>query len=173
MTSNKVLIVFASGFGSTADVAEVMAEELRSLDMEVEVQSADIARAPQVDEAVIIGSAIRYDRWLPTAQQYLKRHQEILAENQVAYFYSCLALAAASSLSTDDEQIYDSKLLNMNSRINPMMIGGFAGALKYKLMPWYFRLILGAIAKSKGFTGEDYRDWKAIRNWIRQFASRL
>ncbi len=171
MTPRKVLIVYATGYGSTAEVAEVMAEELRSLDVDVEVQSADTARAPEENEAVVIGSVIRYDRWLPAAFHYLNRHQEILGKIPVAYFYTCLALAAPSSPSTDQPQIYDSKLLGMNPCIKPIMIGGFAGVLNYRPMPWYFRLVLGVIAKVKGLPAGDYRNWEAIRNWIRQFTN--
>ncbi len=172
MANKRVLIVFSSGYGSTAEVAQVMAEELRSINFQVDVQSADVARPPNSNEAVIIGSTIRYDRWLSDARTYLNRHQEALAKVPVAYFYNCLAIAGDPT-PPDSKQVYDAKLLAMNPRVKPVMVGGFAGALNYQVMPWYFRLILGAIAKSKGLKGGDYRDWKLIKAWINQFANKL
>ena len=172
MTVKKVLIVYDSGFGTTAEIAKLMAEQLRAQHFTVESQPADKARAPDEDEAVIIGSAIRYDRWLPDARAYLDRHQEVLAKAPVAYFYSCLTLAA-NTTSTESEQVYDAKLLALNPSVKPMMVGGFAGALRYGAMPWYFRLIFGLIARSKGLKGGDYRDWAAIKSWINQLAKKL
>ena len=172
MRAKKVLIIYASGFGTTAEVAKVMAEELRAQHFTVESQTADKARAPDEDEAVIIGSAIRYDRWLPDARAYLNHHQEALTKIPVAYFYNCLTLAA-NPVSTDSEQVYDAKLLALNPSVKPMMVGGFAGALGYEVMPWYFRLILGSIARSKGLKGGDYRDWAEIKGWINQLANKI
>ena len=60
----------------------------------------------------------------------------------MTYFYSCLTLAV-DPISPDSEQVYDSTLLALQPSIKPIMVGGFAGALHYKAMPWYFRLILG------------------------------
>ena len=172
MATKKVLIVYASGFGTTAEVAHAMAELLEVKNFQVEVQSADIARSPNKDEIVIIGSAIRYDRWLLEARTYLDLHQESLATLPVAYFYNCLAIAA--DLTTpDSHQIYDAKLLEMNSSIKPIAVGGFAGTLNYQVMPWYWRLILGPIATLKGLNGRDYRDWDAVGTWIDQLAGKI
>ncbi len=121
MANKKILIVYASGFGSTAEVAQVMAEELRTRDYEVDVQSAEVARSPENNEALIIGSAIRYDRWLQDVTNYLNRHQGVLATAQVAYFYTCLSIAGEPT-SPDSEQIYDAKLLAVNPRIKPVLI---------------------------------------------------
>ncbi|WP_375750612.1 flavodoxin domain-containing protein [Vibrio sp. HN007] len=172
MTTKKVLIVYASGFGSTTEVAHVIAELLHAKNFQVEVQSADIARPPNKDETVIIGSAIRYDRWLFDAKAYLDQHQDMLATLKVVYFYSCLTIAA-NPTTPDSDQIYDSRLLAMNSTIKPIMVGGFAGALNYKVMPWYMRMFIGSIAMSKGLKGCDYRDWSTIRTWINQLANKL
>ena len=172
MTDKKILIVYASGFGSTAEVAQVMADELRTINFEVEVQSAEVARAPEAKEAVIIGSTIRYDRWLPDATNYLNRNQEILATTQVAYFYTCLSIAGEPT-SPDSEQIYDAKLLAVNPRVKPILVGGFAGVLNFKVMPWYFRLVLGWISRSKGMKEGDYRDWKVIKAWTHELASKM
>ncbi len=172
MVNKKVFIVYASGYGSTAEVAQTMAEELRTNDYEVEVQSADVARPPEDGEAVIIGSAIRYDRWLPAAQAYLSRHQQVLSTVSVAYFYTCLTIAG-NPTSPESEQVYDSKLLAMNPNIKPIMVGGFAGTLNYEGMPWYFRIILGWITRSKGMKEGDYRDWAVIKDWVNDLTSKI
>ena len=108
-----------------------MAGELRAINFQVEVQPAGIARPPDSNEAVVIGSAIRYDRWPVDARAYLNRHQEVLATIPVAYFYSCLTLAADPT-PPDSAKIYDAKLMAMNSSIKPIVVGGFSGALNHK-----------------------------------------
>lgn len=169
MNFNKVLIVYDSGFGSTEDIARVMATELSRLGLQVECQNAENARAPLDGEAVIVGSPIRYDRWLPTVRQYVTRHQTILSQIPVAYFYTCLSLVQGASNPIDDKQVYDDTLLSVNTQVKPIMVAGFPGTLKLEVMPWYYRFPLKWIAKSKGVSEGDYRDWAMIKRWAHHF----
>lgn len=173
MVSKKVLIVYDSGFGSTAEIANAIAAELFKLKIPREVMPVELARAPQRGEAVIIGSPIRYDKWLPTVRDYVNHNQIKLSEVPVAYFYTCLALVKNPSCSFNTTQIYDNALLKMNPMINPIMIAGFSGTLRPEIMPWYYRYPLKWLAKFKGVSTGDYRDWSMIKNWTNQFVSHV
>lgn len=169
MRFKKVLIVYDSGFGSTEEINHALAAEMSSSGVQVEIQATEVARAPQKDEAVIIGSPIRYDRWLPSVRYYATYYQEILSKIPVAYFYTCLSLVRGASSPIDDKQIYDDALLDMNTKISPIMVAGFSGTLKLDIMPWYYRFPLKWIAQFKGVSAGDYRDWRMIKNWAHHF----
>ncbi len=89
MARKRVLIVYGSGFGSTAEIAHAIAQELQELDITTEVLPVEAARAPYADEAVIIGAPIRYDRWLIEVRDYVRKYQNELSSTSVAYFYTC------------------------------------------------------------------------------------
>lgn len=168
MARKRVLIVYGSGFGSTAEIAHAMAQELQELDITTEVLPVQVARAPYTDEAVIIGAPIRYDRWLIEVRDYVRKYQNELSSTSVAYFYTCLALAKQPSNSFNSPQVYDQTLIKMNRNVEPIMIAGFSGTLQPKLMPWYYRYPLKLIAIVKGVEDGDYRNWDMIRRWSRQ-----
>ena len=90
-----ILVAYATGFGSTREVAEVIAEELRESGA-----SVDLRRIDDIDsfnnaiyDAVFIGSAIRYDHWMSVARKFVKHHQYTLSTVPVAYFFTCLTLS--------------------------------------------------------------------------------
>jgi menaquinone-dependent protoporphyrinogen oxidase len=168
MVRKRVLIVYGSGFGSTAEIAHAIAKELQELNITTQVLPVERARAPYVDEAVIIGAPIRYDRWLTEVRSYIRKYQNELSSTYVAYFYTCLALVKQPSSSFNSVQVYDQTLIKMNRNVEPIMVAGFPGTLQPKRMPWYYRYPLKLIAMGKGVEDGDYRNWDMIRRWSRQ-----
>ncbi len=85
-SGKKILVTYASQFGSTAGCAESIAETLRESGNQVETQWVnDVANLIDYD-LVIIGSAIQYDKWMPEARNFVKDNQNALSKLQVAYF---------------------------------------------------------------------------------------
>ncbi|MBA7710139.1 hypothetical protein ES703_119071 [subsurface metagenome] len=60
----KVLVTYASKYGSTAEVAEKVAEILRSKGLEVDLSRAKAVADISSYDAVILGSPFRAFRWL-------------------------------------------------------------------------------------------------------------
>ncbi len=76
--TGKVLVAYASRAGSTAEVAQAVAEVLRARSGgdTVDVLPVKIGQRPQpCYRAVIAGSAIRMGKWLPEAVEFVAKNQ--------------------------------------------------------------------------------------------------
>lgn len=74
-----ILVTVASRHGSTLDIAEAIAQELRENGHTVALREADEVRDTAHYGAVIIGSAVYMGNWLPEARRFVERNREMLA----------------------------------------------------------------------------------------------
>ena len=161
----KVLVTYDSKLGSTAEVARFMGRVLSE-------QVASIAVKPlsEVDDleaygSVILGSAIRYDRWLPDAIAFVKENKTTLSNIPVSFFFTCLTLAKPSPEAILKAEWYADKLRRITPEVKPVAVGGFAGALQFSRTPWPARIALRVLSIATGLQEGDYRDWEVIRSW--------
>lgn len=82
----QILVAYASGLGSTIDVADVIGKALSASGISVDIKP--IQENLKIDgyQAVIIGSAVRYAEWLPEAVSFVHIHQDHLNSLPVALF---------------------------------------------------------------------------------------
>ena len=153
--SKKILVAYASGSGSTAEVAEVIAEVLREA-VAVETRHVDDVENLDGYSGVVVGSSIRAGRWLPEAQKMVEELAPALKERPVAYFSTCLTMVDDNADTRRIVLAYMDPILKIDPDIKPVGLGCFAGSLDPVR-----RLILPSGAGPQG----DYRDWKAIRGW--------
>ena len=163
----KILVAYASESGTTAEVAEAIGEVLCQEGNTVETKWVKNVKDLNGYDAVIIGSAIQYDRWMPEAAELVKANQKILQQLPVAYFFTCLVLHKLNPKGDLEAKEYSDKLQALVPQVKPVSIGGFAGVLDYSNMCFFPRLILKAILSKKGVKEGDYRDWDAIRAWAK------
>ena len=163
--SFKVLIAFASQFGSTGEVAEAIGDVLCQQDCAVDIKW--IRDVNQVDtyDAVIVGSAIQYDKWMPEAVDFVKTNQKALSSVPVAYFFTCLTLAKKNAKTEQQALVYADKLRAISSQVVPVSVHGFAGVVDFSKMSFLTRMMLKAITTINGVREGDYRDWDAIHSW--------
>ena len=84
----KVLVTYGSVVGSTAEIAEWIAKELRRAGLEVVVGDAGTAPSPNGFRAVVVGSAVYHGRWRPEAVRFLRDHRVALRARTVWLFQS-------------------------------------------------------------------------------------
>ena len=163
--NNKVLVTYDSKLGPTAEVAKFMGSVLSE-------QGASIAvkRLSEVDEletydSVIIGGAIRNDRWLPDATSFVRENKTTLSKVPVSFFFTCLTLAKPSPEAILKAEWYADKLRRITPEVKPVAVGGFAGALQFSRTPWPARIALRVLSIATGLQEGDYRDWEVIRSW--------
>jgi len=90
--AKRILVAYASGTGSTGEVAEFIGQALGAEDVAVDVFPARQVADIEPYSAVVLGSSIRVGRWLPDAVQFVERHHDRLAQIPVAYFTTCLTM---------------------------------------------------------------------------------
>lgn len=168
-----ILVTYVSGYGATADVAEAIAEVLNRLGDNAEVKSVKSAESLENYDAIIVGSAIQYDRWMPDARQFVKTNQELLCQLPVAFFFTCLALSVDNEQTRQQGNKYSDKIKALSPMIKPVSVGQFAGAVDFSKMSFFLRQLFKLFSKISGVKEGDYRDWDAIRTWARDVHAKM
>ena len=160
----KVLVTYASKYGSTGGVADAIGKEMCTKDVAADtvlIKNADNISSYQ---GVVIGSAIYRGNWMAEAVDFVKENRDILRQVPVAYFLVCMTLSQPTEENRTKVLSYMDPLLKAVPEIKPIDIGTFAGVLDYKNLSWLNKKIM----KSKGSPEGDFRDWNAIRAWARE-----
>ncbi len=160
----KVLVTYASKYGSTGGVADAIGKELCSKDAAADVVLIKNAGNVGSYQGVVIGSAIYMGKWMSEAVEFVKENREILRQVPVAYFLVCMTLSQPTEQNRAKALSYMDPILKAVPEIKPVGIGTFAGALDYSNLSWLNKKVL----KSKGTPEGDFRDWNAIRTWARE-----
>jgi menaquinone-dependent protoporphyrinogen oxidase len=158
----KVLIAVASLHQGTSEIAEALADELRS--QGIQVESVGVERIADVRgyDAAIIGSAIYERSWLGSALNLIANHAEKLSQIPVWLFSS----GHIAGLPVDAEPKQLAELMQQTKAIEHKV---FAGRLEKERLNFAERLIARILHAPVG----DYRDWGAIRSWAQEIAKRL
>ena len=83
-----VLVTYGTKNGSTAGIAEIIAEELRADGLNADVREAGSVHSLDGYEAVVVGGALYAGRWHRAARRFVRRHAEALRERSVWLFSS-------------------------------------------------------------------------------------
>ncbi len=155
------LVAYATKHGSTGEVAETVAEELKGLGLEVELRELRKVRNLDGYRAVVIGAPLYMGRWQKDARKFLKRHGKELAGHPVAVF-------ALGPLKLTEEDVAGSRkqldrALALAPDLRPATVEVFGGAIDPAKLRFPF---------SKMEAG-DARDWDAIRAWARSLPGEL
>ena len=160
----RVLVTYASKYGSTGGVADAIGKELCSKGVAADVVLIKNAGNVSSYQGVVIGSAIYMGKWMSEAVDFVKKNKDILRQVPVAYFLVCMTLSQPTEKNRAEVLSYMDPILKAVPEIKPVGIGTFAGALDYNNLSWLNKKIL----KSKGTPEGDFRDWNAIRAWARE-----
>jgi menaquinone-dependent protoporphyrinogen IX oxidase len=192
----RVLVVCATRHGSTAEVADAIAAELRAAGARVDVRAAVDGGAPVGYDAVIIGGPMIMG-WHKDALKYVKRHREMLAGMPVTYFITAASLTAVDDATVDGVPIvtdswlvkeprdaaklgykeryalpshYLGDILKASAPLRPASAAFFAGSLDLTKMNILEKLFVTLVV---GATPGDGRHWDAIREWARSLPPQL
>jgi menaquinone-dependent protoporphyrinogen oxidase len=161
----KFLVAYASRCGSTGGVAEAIGQSLCHNGAIVDVRLINGVTDLASYKAVVLGSAIRSDRWLPEATAFVEKNRQLLSGIPVAYFLTCLTMSRPSKKNQGKARSYLNPVITAVPEVKPVDIGLFAGVLDYCKLPFHIRMVMKLKMSSKGVSEGDYRDWEAIRRW--------
>jgi menaquinone-dependent protoporphyrinogen oxidase len=142
----RILVTYATKNGSTAGVAETIADELRATGHEPDLTALGHRVDLATYDGVVLGAPLYSGRWLSPARRFLKRNRETLSRMPVALF--------ALGPRADSPEAWQRSRDQLEHTLS-----NFAW-----LQPRAVELFGGADPPGKG-SGRDIRDWATIRAW--------
>lgn len=161
----RTLVAHASRLGSTAEIAAFIGGVLRERGAVVDVVPVREVATVEPYDHVVVGAAIRYDRWLGEARRFLQAHGDALRERRVSPFLTCLAMTDADGAGAQKAATYAAAVAALAPGVGAASVGRFAGVLDPSGAPLHVRFLLRLITRFTGVEEGDHRDWEAIRAW--------
>jgi menaquinone-dependent protoporphyrinogen oxidase len=169
--SSKILVAYASKYGSTREVAEAIARALTPalIGCGLAVDLRPLREVRTVDEycAVVMGAPLYMFRWHKDAHGFLCRHREALANLPAAVF----ALGPWNDKAEEWQEVRSEldKELARHPWFSPIaikVVGGRFDPARLTL-PW------SLVPALRNRPPSDIRDWDAIRSWAQELAARF
>jgi menaquinone-dependent protoporphyrinogen oxidase len=169
---DRILVAYATRAGSTAGVAEAIGKTLTDKGHQVDVLPMQSVKDLSPYRAVVAGSAIRGQKWLPEAMQFLQAHRSELSSKPFASFMVCITLSMANA--AQYREGLKAWMSAVRALIQPVDEGYFAGVLDFSKLPVSFNVLLMRLVVLFGLWKEgDHRDWAAIQSWAEGLAPKL
>lgn len=173
----RVLVAYATKHGTTAEIAEHIAETLIENGLGAQARPVDEVELLRGYDAVIIGGAIYMSHWLKPAVRFAKRHGPVLAALPVWLF--CSGPVGGETVDEEGNDVLESA--------RPEEFDELAELLKTRGEQVFFgaydpdqapvgiseRLSRSFAAAKDTLPSGDFRDWDSIRVWATQIADEL
>jgi menaquinone-dependent protoporphyrinogen oxidase len=156
----EILISYATTYGSTYEVAEKMAEFIRSTGREVTVEKAKKVKSITGYTLIILGAPLYMFHWSSDAHQFLNRFQKEISQVKIAIF-------ALGPFHNKEDELKEAvseleKELAKHPDVHPVSIKMFPG----KFDPAALKFPYSLIGPLKSMPPSDERDWNAIDLWV-------
>ncbi len=162
-----VLVVYGSGTGCTASVAERIGKTLAARGVGVDVVSVDSDPRPGGYGAVVAGCGARAGNWYGPAKKWVLRNASALRRKPLALF--TVGIALADGPHNTEEMLHYTDSLLAKSGVEPVDLGVFAGWYEPERFSFVERIALKMHHAPEG----DFRDWGAIEDWAAALAPKL
>lgn len=173
----RVLVAYATRHGSTAGIAEKIADTLRAAGLSADAVPVKEVRALDDYDAVVIGGAAYMLHWLKDATAFTRRHREELLQRPVWLFSSG---PLGTDLVDDDgkdvrEACRPREFEKLTAVLHPRGERVFFGAWDPEAPPASLgeRMLRHLPASRDAMPAGDFRDWPAIEAWARDIAAEL
>ena len=157
-TKRRVLVAYATWAGSTAGVAERIAEVINRSGLAAEAKRAREVKDTAAYDAVVLGTAVHAGKLHPDALKFLDRNKAALEAKPLAAFVVCLAMKGTDEKARAQAATY---LEPVREQVKPLSEGLFAGAYDPQKLGFVARQIMKMIKAPPG----DFRKWDEIEAW--------
>ncbi|MBI5366517.1 MAG: flavodoxin [Planctomycetes bacterium] len=169
----RVLMVYASAHGSTAEVADFIAAAWRGCGIETVVAAVGGAPALAGYDAYVLGSAVHNSMWLPEMAHFVRRALPQLAAKPAYLWLNCLRLLERNGYAYVTKHYLPALL---DPGLTFRKIGVFAGKIDLATLrmdeSWTLTFRYDGRESPARLAG-DHRDWKLIRAWADGVAAEL
>ena len=164
--TGRVLIAYATKYGSTKEIAEFIGEKLNGKGIQADVSAAVDADSLASYDLVIIGSPVYTGKWLSGALNLVKKNREELSGKKVALFSTGLTM---NEDTPENRETLREASAEVREIVSPVSEGLFAGRMEYKELSIPHKIMIKAVKAPEG----DFRDWKKIEEWALSLAGYL
>lgn len=164
-----ILVAYATVHGSTQSIAERIGDRLRSGALEVRVVPVAHVLSLEEYDAVILGSAIHNQAWLPEAALFVTAQRRALAHLPVWLFSVGMVAALRPIFRGMAKQEGDSVLAEFEGTISARGHQLFSGVAEASHFTSKQRLAYKLFGARFG----DFRDWDAIDLWADEIRADL
>ena len=169
----KAIVVYASRYGSTGEIAEFIAEKLRQHGVEAEARNVDTSPNPEEYDAVVIGSAVYMGHWMEEVTKFVRQNRTALANRPVWLFSSGPLELGPEISSIDDPKLEPEEIPELRGLIHPRDHKVFFGALFPDRLGFMHRTLRKLPAARAILPEGDFRNWNDIEAWASGIAQAL
>ncbi|GAA3842125.1 flavodoxin domain-containing protein [Streptomyces phyllanthi] len=160
---DSVLVAYGTTNGSTARIAEAIAEVLSKEGLTAEALPARSVESVAPYDAVVVGGGLYAGRWQKDARRFVRRHRHELAERPLWLFSSGPLDASASERDIPPVPGVRKAMVRLDAREHVT----FGGRLEEGAKGWVARMIL------RNGKGGDFRDFVRIEEWAGRIGREL
>lgn len=164
----RVLIGYASRFGSTRDIAMRIADGVRTHDNEVDVRPVEAISDFDLYDAVVLGSGVYDGSWTAAATGLIRRHATALAQKPV-WLFSVGSFGDRHPVVGGLIKKEPKEIREFEQTLHPRDYRVFAGVIDLEHWPAWGRLLFKALGGHAG----DNRHWSDIDSWAEQISSEI
>jgi menaquinone-dependent protoporphyrinogen oxidase len=168
---DRILVAFATRYGSTEQVADEIGATFREHGIDVHVRKASEVGELRHYRAVVLGAPFYMGEWHADALAFLEKHQPALVQMPVAIF-------ALGPINEDDDiasaQEQFENVLEKCPWLIPDASAMFGGKYDPSRLSFTHKLLAMLPASPlHGLGATDLRDWPVIRTWAHSVAEQL
>ena len=177
----KVLIAFASRYGSTVEISQKIAEILEKEGISPTlINLKDKKRKKNLDlnefDGILVGSGIRIGAWTKESKNFVTENKEILVQKVFGAYISCGEGINPEKCEEAKGKYIDNVMTENN--LSPALSEAFGGVLDLSedsKMGFFSKKMMSMAAKEdpnikKGIKN-DFRNWEQIANYAKEFAN--
>ena len=163
----KILVGYATKYGSTQEVAEFIADALGESGLNPDLRPLREVKSLEGYRAVVMGAPFYMYQWMKDARKFLSRHQAALTKLPVAVFALGPTDAAETPEVNTDVFAQLDKALEAYPWLKPVDQALFGGKFDPALLKFPMNLFVGQMPAS------DIRDWDRIRAWAEGLIAKI
>jgi menaquinone-dependent protoporphyrinogen oxidase len=164
----QVLVVYATKYGATAEIAEKIGRMLREEGLRTDVLPTDRIGDLTPYQAVVLGSAVYMGKWRKEAVKFLQANEKMLAERPV-WLFSSGPTGEGDPVELSKGWRFPEAQQPIADRIQPHDIAVFHGNVNMKMLNFIEKWMIKNVKAPVG----DFRDWEAITSWAAAIAEVL
>ena len=164
----KVLVAYATKYGSTKEIAEKIGEVLNQSGLNADIRDVKQVKDLSECDAVVLGSAAYIGSWRHSAAKFLKAHEAVLKERPV-WLFSSGPTGEGDPVKLAQNWRFPKKLQPVADRIGPRDITLFHGNADPDKLTRMHKWMMNKVEAPLG----DFRDWQMIESWAQGIAEDL